>query len=53
MSLNRQMVIGASGVVIALLLLEVNSPLDRLLQLATRTVFRVASNVLEFLVTNS
>lgn len=53
MSLNRKMSIGAIAFVIALLLLEVNSPIDRLLQSATRTVFRFARNALDFLVANS
>jgi hypothetical protein len=52
MGLGRRVFVGATAFVIFLLLLEINSPADRILQAATSRVSRLARNALDVLIAN-
>jgi hypothetical protein len=52
MTLRRQISVGTFAFVLFLLLLEVNSPAARLLELATGRVSQFARNALDIVVSN-
>ena len=53
MTFNQRLLIGPAAFVAFLLLLEINSPADRVLQAATSRVLRFARNALDVLIANS